>query len=159
MNARRIDRGILHIGRQRSDVIDAGLVNELADLLESDINLAASDHRADPAAGRNLLHFRFDLVGDAHAFDYADDVGPAWAGRIANRLRRQQSALQGRARTDVRLGRAGAYTRADTRLHQVDAGAGRELAVLDKAVDRRGADNDDVIHFASSKLLVDPSST
>ena len=70
-DAAREDRHLLDVGRQRADIIDAGEMRHLADLLDADLDFAAGDDGADEDAGRRLLELRLDLVGDAETLEQA----------------------------------------------------------------------------------------
>src|SRR5712691_2638435 len=84
----------LELARQRADVIDAGEMHQLADLLEADLGLAARDEGADEHAGRGLLELALDLARDAQFLEHAEHIDPARAGGIADRFHRQQRLLQ-----------------------------------------------------------------
>src|SRR5262245_42093239 len=82
-------RCVLHIRRQRTNVIDTGKVAKLADLLESDLDLAARNYGADKHAGRCLLEPVLDSVAQAQLLEQANHVHAAWTRGISDRFGRQ----------------------------------------------------------------------
>ena len=81
---------MLDVRRQRADVVDAGDVEQLADLLETDLGLAARDDLPTGTPGEDLLELRLDLVGDAHALEQAGEIDAARSGGTGDRFGRQQ---------------------------------------------------------------------
>src|SRR5437867_10699405 len=75
----------LELARKRADVIDAGEMHQLADLLEADLGLAARDQGADEHARRGLLELSLDLAGATRLLEYAEHIEPARAGGILDR--------------------------------------------------------------------------
>src|SRR5213076_471585 len=67
----------LELARKRADVIDAGEMHQLADLLEADLGLAARNQVADEHARRGLLELALDLARDAELLEHAQHVDPA----------------------------------------------------------------------------------
>src|SRR5437899_12823206 len=61
----------LELARQRADVVDAGEMHQLADLLEADLGLAYRVPGADEYARRGLLELALDLAGDAQFLEHA----------------------------------------------------------------------------------------
>src|SRR4029077_11482781 len=121
-----------------TDELDPWHQQELADLLKSDLGLAASDDRPDtlaidPAA---LRHHRF---GNAETWkELRGEVRTAHAGRVRDRRRREERPLQRVDRADVGLRRPGPYGHANAGPHEVDAAAPDGGAVLDHVVERGG---------------------
>src|SRR5215207_6742725 len=60
---------LLDVGRQRTDEVDALHRQYLADLLETDLGLAAGNHLADRLARLYAGDLRFDLIGNTHALE------------------------------------------------------------------------------------------
>src|SRR6185437_12288627 len=109
--------------RQRADIIDTRISRYFAHLLDADFDFAAGDNGADKDAGRRLLEFRLDLVGNGEPLRQIHDVDTARAGRIADRFGRQQRVLERRGSGDVGFGRAGLDADADAGFGEVDAAA------------------------------------
>ena len=108
---------------------------QLADLLETDLGLAARDHLTDRIAGRRDPALGFDRIGNSEALEHSLEIDAARAGRICDRFGRQQRMLECVGRADVGLRRARAHGDADAGAHEIDTAAGDELALLDEVVD------------------------
>ena len=77
---------LLHLCREGTDVVNAGKISNLTNLLEADLNFVVRNDRSNKNAGRRLLEFFPDLIDQAQLFEQADHVDTAWARRIADRL-------------------------------------------------------------------------
>jgi hypothetical protein len=73
------DGRVLYLGRQRPYHIDAINMQELAYLLETNLDLATGDDRPDGRAERYLAGFRLDIAGNTHALEESGEIGTALA--------------------------------------------------------------------------------
>lgn len=85
---------MLCLGRQRAYHIDAINMQELAHLMEANLDLAAGDDRPDGRAERYLAGLRLDIAGNTHALEESGEIDTARSGRVANRLGGKQHALE-----------------------------------------------------------------
>src|SRR3989442_15186823 len=81
MHAAGEDGGLRYCRRQRADELDAGEVDQLAHLLEADLDLALGDELANIRARRRRAKARLDLVEHAHALEEARQIDPTRPGR------------------------------------------------------------------------------
>src|SRR3974390_10937 len=92
---------LLHVRRQRTDVINTRKIPNLADLLEADLDFAVGNHCPHNPAARRLLKIVLDLVGHAQLLKQAHHVDAAWACRITDRFGCQHGFLYRLAGADV----------------------------------------------------------
>ena len=113
---------------------------QLADLLKTDLDLAAGDERSD----RSLAHLqlRFDLFGDAEARkQFGRQIHAAGARGVPDRFRAQQCLSKRVDRADVGPGRAGADRHPNLRAHEVDAAGRDHLSSCNQIVKRRSRED------------------
>ncbi len=139
----------LNLWRQRSNIVDARLRQEFADLLEADLCLSTRHHGADslevdsPALPQHL-------IGDSQALkQLGGEIAPADAGGIRDRFRLQKRACQGIHRADVRLGRARSHGHTDARTRKRNPAVGQNPAVLDQLIQRVVRHDHDVDGFTA----------
>src|SRR5277367_109553 len=82
-HASREDGHGLNLRRQRTNDLNAGLADELAQLLNSEVAVAVRDQRGDRDAGGSLERARQDRVGQAPSLAQSLEVVAARTRRIA----------------------------------------------------------------------------
>src|SRR6185437_5094817 len=153
-----ISSGVLDLRRQRPDQDDALNRQDLARLLQHDVGFAAGDEVGGMPA---FFEFRLrpDLAGDTEALEQFVDIDAAGAaaGRIdiGDRLGRQQRALEGVDRGDVRLGRAFAHADPDADGRDLNVALRDQLAVFGKRLDDDGRDHRDVEGLAGRNAFLE----
>jgi len=134
-------RVLLNVCRQGSGKFGAGLGQDFADLGESDLGLAFTNHLA--AAAQPDLGF--ELFGNSKTLQQPLQIGAAQpAVAIGNSLRVEQCLLEGLRRGEVRLRRALANRDTHARTGDVGARACRKQAALGGVVGGLDADKGDV---------------
>src|SRR3954462_6329158 len=103
------ERHQLHLGRQRSDEIDARDLAKLRQLLEAKLELTFCHELAHQYAGRRLRCLGLELSFQSKTLEELREVHTAWAARIDDRLRRAQRRFQRFYRRYIRLLRARAH--------------------------------------------------
>ena len=138
------NRGSLNFIRQWAHVVDALDGQQLADLLEADLGLAARHDGAD-ALAHDAAPFVLHLRRDAEARkELGRQVGAAGARRVGDRPGAQQRAHERVHGADVRSWRSGAHRHADARPHEIGASARREPALVGERGERLGREDDEV---------------
>src|SRR6478735_10305471 len=137
--SRGIDRVVLDIRGQRTDQRDALHWKDLADLMNAELRLAASDVLCDRSA-RDQLRLRLDLSGDSELVEQSVDIDAARATGggidIGNRLSCEQRPLECVDRAEIRLRRPLLDHDADAYTPEIGPAGGDELALGGKVVDR-----------------------
>ena len=85
INARRKNSDLLNVRRERPYEIDARHRQQFADLLKTDIRLAARYYGGHRLAF-DLLHPAFQLVGDTEPLEELQDIDAAWSRSKSQRL-------------------------------------------------------------------------
>src|SRR5258706_3627323 len=129
----RKNRVVLYRLRERADKVDCRHGDDLADLVEPDLDISASD-RAKPLRAAFECHsLRSHLIRDAQSFEQADEIDahgrPSRRVAASDGLGAQHGALEGLDRTDVRLRASLSYKNADTRLSKVEPGLCQDSSV------------------------------
>src|ERR1051326_6636336 len=123
---------------QRASEFDGWLSQDFADLIETDLNVAAG-HACVQRFKRRWRGLGFHLCSDAQLFEQAGHVdatgAPTGRIRISNRFCGQHRALEGVNRTDVRLRGTLAHKGTHTDLPDDDAIPGHDFALRLKSVD------------------------
>ena len=141
--------------RERSEKRDARHRKQLADLLKSDLGVAARDHCADPLAFYPPA-LRQDLVGDPEALkELRGEIDAADAGRVRNRFRLEERLSERLDRADVGRRRTGPHRHPNRRSREVDAAARDHPAVLHEALERRVGHDQHVRGLPSLQPILD----
>jgi len=139
------DRDLLQRRRQRSHDLHPCNRQQLADLLDAELRLAAGDELADGDAGFGDDELGLHFGGNSQPLQDAWKVDAALAALgMGDRARREQRAAQCFRRANLGLARALAHRNPDAGAGKIDPAAGDRLAARNEIIDRLGRENGEI---------------